>query len=83
MVKLNIHDAKTHLSRYLELLETGKEDAIVICRRNLPIAEIRAVRKERQVRRPIGLARGKFKVPKAFFDPLPADLLAAFDGDSK
>ena len=83
MVKLNIHEAKTHLSHYLELLEAGKEDAIVICRRNLPIAEIRAVPKERNVRRPVGLGRGSFTVPSTFFDPLPDDLLAAFEGAEK
>jgi hypothetical protein len=30
--------------------------------------------------RPIGLARGAFEVPEAFFDPLPDDLLEAFSG---
>lgn len=30
--------------------------------------------------RPIGLARGAFEVPDAFFDPLPDELLEAFSG---
>lgn len=30
--------------------------------------------------RPIGLAKGGFQVPASFFEPLPADLLDAFEG---
>lgn len=39
MIKLNIHEAKTHLSRYLPALERG--ETILLCKRNIPIAEIR------------------------------------------
>jgi antitoxin (DNA-binding transcriptional repressor) of toxin-antitoxin stability system len=78
MIKLNIHEAKTHLSRYLECLAKGK--VIVLCRRNVPIAEIRGLPPERQEPRPIGLARGKVTILPGFHDPLPEDLLAAFEG---
>ena len=74
---LNIHEAKTHLSRYLEQVEKG--DVILICRRNQPIAEIRAVLPTRQEPRPIGLAAGDFEVTDGFFEPLPDDLLAGFN----
>ena len=40
MIRLNIHEAKTHLSRYLPLLEAG--ETIILCKRNVPIAEIKA-----------------------------------------
>lgn len=43
-VRLNIHDAKTHLSRYLN--EMSGEDRIVVCRRNRPIAEIRLLKQD-------------------------------------
>ncbi len=76
MIRLNIHEAKTHLSRHLKRLAKG--ETIVLCRRNVPIAEIRPLPSIAKTRRPIGLDKGKFEVPKEFFDPLPDDLLEAF-----
>jgi antitoxin (DNA-binding transcriptional repressor) of toxin-antitoxin stability system len=76
MIKLNIHEAKTHLSRYLNRLEQG--DSILLCRRNTPIAEIRPLLPSRKGKRPIGLAKGVLKVPKRFFDPLPPGVLESF-----
>ncbi len=78
MIKLNVHEAKTHLSRYLERLAQG--ETILLCKRNIPIAEIRPLPRERKTKRPIGLAKGKFKVPRTFFEPLPSELVDAFDG---
>ncbi len=78
MIKLNVHEAKTHLSRYLVKLEEG--EIIVLCRRNVPIAEIRGLGKSTE-ERPIGLAKGEFEVPDDFNAPLPDDVVEAFDGD--
>lgn len=78
MIKLNIHEAKTHLSEYLAKLEEG--ETIVLCRRNTPIAEIRALPQQPKEPRPIGLAKKAFRMPKSFFEPLPDDVLAAFEG---
>ncbi len=78
MIKLNIHEAKTHLSRYLDRLAAG--EVIVLCRRNVPIAEIRGLPARRAEPRPIGPLRGQFEVPATFFEPLPEDLLDAFEG---
>ena len=78
MIRLNVHEAKTHLSRYLEKLERG--ETIVLCKRNIPIAEIRPLPKRRQEKRPIGLAKGQFHVPPEFFKPLPPNLIDAFNG---
>jgi antitoxin (DNA-binding transcriptional repressor) of toxin-antitoxin stability system len=79
MIKLNVHEAKTHLSRYLERLERG--ETIVLCKRNIPIAEIRPLPRRRKTRRPVGLAKGKFTVPASFFEPLPPQLIDAFHGE--
>jgi len=76
MIKLNIHEAKTHLSRYLGKLARG--ETILLCKRNVPIAEIRPLSSGRKTKRPIGLAKGKFKVPAEFFERLPPDVLASF-----
>ena len=77
MIKVNISDAKAHFSRYLESVESG--ETILLCRRNVPIAEIRPVPKRPAQARPVGIDRGMV-VPASFFEPLPDDLLDAFEG---
>ena len=81
VIRLNIHEAKTHLSRYLSKLKKG--ETIILCKRNEPVAEIRAVPSSRTQKRPIGLAKGQFTVPKEFFEPLPEELVQAFQGDGQ
>lgn len=78
MIRLNVHEAKTHLSRYLERIEAG--EVVVLCRRNVAIAEIRPLPAKRSEPRPVGLARGAFEVPESFFAPLPEEMVAAFEG---
>jgi len=80
MIKLNIHEAKTHLSRYLDKLKKG--ETILLCKRNEPIAEIRPLPAPPTRRRPIGLAKGKLTIPKEFFDPLPEEIIQAFHTQS-
>jgi hypothetical protein len=41
-----------------------------------------AKRPAKKAKRPIGLAKGKIKITKAFFKPLPNDMLDAFEGKS-
>ena len=77
MLKVNIADAKTHLSRYLDLVERG--ETVVVCRRNVPIAEFRPVAKLHTEPRPVGIDRG-MTIPPEFFDPLPDEVLDAFEG---
>jgi antitoxin (DNA-binding transcriptional repressor) of toxin-antitoxin stability system len=81
VVKVNIHDAKTHLSEHLDRLEKGEEDLVVICRRNVPIAELRALPRRPTSRRPILRPEAGFTVPRTFFEALPDDLVDAFEGD--
>lgn len=78
MIRINIHEAKTHLSRYLARLVKG--ESIILCNRNVPIAEIRPLSRPRRLARPIGLAREVFSVPDSFFDPLPPEELDGFEG---
>ena len=79
MIKLNVHEAKTHLSRYLKRLEEDGE-VIVLCRRNVPVAEIRPLPAKPRGLRPMGLAKGKLEVAPEFFEPLPEEILRAFEG---
>lgn len=73
-----MHEAKTHLSRYIANL--GPEEALILCNRNKPVAEVRLL--SRKIRKPrIGVAKGEFTVPKSFFAPLPPAMLKAFSGE--
>ena len=81
MIRINIHEAKTHLSRYLERLRKGER--ILLCKRNVPIAEIVPLPSARTRRRPIGRATGEFQVPESFFEPLPDDVLGDFAGEAR
>ncbi len=51
-----------------------------MCKRNIPIAEIRPIAPSRKAKRPLGLAKSKVKVPPEFFEPLPAEVLNSFYG---
>lgn len=76
MIKINIHEAKTHLSKYLARLSKG--ESILLCKRNIPIAEIRPLSPKASKKRPIGLAKNDFQVPNDFFKPLPKEIEKSF-----
>ena len=78
MKRVNISEAKTHLSRYLADLAPG--ETLLLRKSNIPVAELRSIKKK-LVRKPqIGVAKGDFLVPDLFFEPLPEDILKAFSG---
>lgn len=77
MIAININEAKAKFSEYLEAAVNGER--VVICKRNRPVAEIRAVEQLRTEPRPIGPGRHRFTVPDGFFDPMPDEFLEAFD----
>ena len=81
MIRVNIHNAKTHLSRYLAKLQKG--ETIILCKRNEPIAEIRPLRPHVGRKRPLGLAKGQVAVPREFFEPLPGALIEAFHSETQ
>ena len=72
MQQINIHEAKTQLSR---LIAEGKE--VIIARYGQPVAKLVPL-KPLQKDRTSGTARGKIKIKKGFFDPLPDDILDEF-----
>jgi len=80
MLLVNIHDAKTHLSEYLNKLDTEQE--IVLCKRNVPVAVIRPLSPPAG-RRAIGLEKGRLQVPDSFNDPLPDDIEALYSGEKE
>jgi prevent-host-death family protein len=72
---INVQDAKTHLSRYLEAVENG--EVVVLCRHNKPVAEIRGIVTEDLGEPEFGIYDG-FGVSDSFFEPLPDDIIDAF-----
>jgi prevent-host-death family protein len=78
VIRINITEAKNHLSKYLGRVK--KRETIILCERNVPIADIRPLGPESRQLRPIGLDKGRFTVPAGFFEPLPDWLLDAFEG---
>lgn len=77
MQTINIHEAKTHLSRLLEQVAEGEE--IIIARAGKAIARLvplDAPAKKRQ----LGLLKGKLNVPDDFDTPLADDELSRFEG---
>ena len=73
---VNVHQAKTELSRLLARVEAGED--IVIARRGRPVARLVAC--TARVQRQPDVLKGTVVVPDTFFDPLPEDELAAWEG---
>jgi antitoxin (DNA-binding transcriptional repressor) of toxin-antitoxin stability system len=78
MITLNLNQVKTHLSECIARAEAG--ETVVICKRNKPVAEIRAIPQPQKKPRPVGLLKGRFSVPDSFFEPLPEEIITAFEG---
>lgn len=73
---VNVHEAKTHLSRLLEQVEAGSE--VVIARAGRPIA--RLIPFARPGKRTLGQDVGLGFIAADFDAPLPDDLVADFEG---
>ncbi len=67
----NMHDAKSNLSRLVDLAAAGRE--IIIARDGRPAARLVALESGRRRVR-LGIAEGRFSVPDDFDDPLPDDI---------
>jgi prevent-host-death family protein len=80
MTQVNVFEVKAKLSEYLDRAARGER--IVICRHNKPVAELRAIEERRTEPRPIGPLPGQphFEIPDSFYEPLPEDELALWDG---
>jgi prevent-host-death family protein len=74
---VNIHAAKTHLSRLVDEALAGED--IVIAKSGKPLVRLAPIAGDRPPRTP-GSMRGKFVVPADFDEPLPDDVLALFEG---
>ena len=75
--QVNIHEAKTNLSRLLDRVAEGGE--VVIAKAGKPVAKLVPIAPAKRVRKP-GFLKGKIKIAADFDAPLPPDLLDAFEG---
>ena len=76
MYVVNVHRAKTELSRLLARVEAGED--VVIARRGEPVARLVACKA--RIKRQPDVLKGKIVVPDSIFDPLPEEELAAWEG---
>ena len=80
MAQVNLHEAKTHLSRLVERAARGEE--IIIAKSGKPVAKL--VPFDRVLTpRPLDTMRGLIYVPDDFDTPLPPEVLAAFYEDDE
>lgn len=80
MIKVNIAEAKAGFSRIVNAALQGER--VILCRRNVEIAEIRPLPQRPRKLRPVGIDEG-MEIPDSFFEPLPEDLLRAFEGEEE
>jgi prevent-host-death family protein len=74
-MEVNVHEAKTHLSKLLKRVAAGEE--IIISRAGKPVAKLTPVRSP--LRRRFGIDEGVFEVPDDFDASLPDEVLRAFE----
>ncbi|MFN8526515.1 MAG: type II toxin-antitoxin system Phd/YefM family antitoxin [Chloroflexota bacterium] len=80
MATVNMHEAKTNLSRLIARAAAGEE--IIIAKAGKPMARLAPIDSSAP-RRPFGQLKGKSWMADDFDAPLPPDLLALFYGESE
>jgi prevent-host-death family protein len=78
MKPVNIYDAKTRFSQLVDKAASGED--VVICRNGKPIVRITRLAGGQKQRLKFGVLKGKLKIAADFDAPLPADVLAGFEG---
>ena len=77
-MQVNILEAKTNLSNLVRLIETGKEDRIIIARYGKPVVKM-VLYNDAPVSKRIGVAKGKLKSPEDL-DQYNDEIAAMFGG---
>jgi antitoxin (DNA-binding transcriptional repressor) of toxin-antitoxin stability system len=79
MIMVNIYEAKAKLSEFLEAASKGER--VVICKHNQPVAELRAIEAVTNGPRDLTpMYPGATFTTQAFFEPLSADEMRAWEG---
>lgn len=74
---INVHDAKTNLSKLLDRVANGGE--VVLAKAGKPIARLVPIERSGPPRKP-GFLKGRIVIARDFDAPLSADVLDAFEG---
>ena len=77
MRTVNMHEAKTQLSRLAEAVAAGEE--IIVAKAGKPMMKLVPLNSEPKPRR-LGLLKGKIHMVENFDEPLPEEILDAFEG---
>jgi prevent-host-death family protein len=77
MKQVNIHEAKTTLSRLVDEVSGG--EVIVLAKAGRPVAKLVPITEGRKPRKP-GYLKGKIKLAADFDAPLPDEILETFEG---
>jgi prevent-host-death family protein len=77
MRTVNIHAAKTQLSRLVDAAAAGEE--IIIAKSGKPVARLGPLVRPQRKRR-LGILTGKLRVPEDFDAALPDEVIEAFEG---
>lgn len=75
---VNIHEAKTHLSRLIDRVSGG--ETIIIAKAGKPRVMLTPLPSKNE--RSPGRFRGEIKLTEAFFDPLPVEEMDAWEGEN-
>ncbi len=78
MDPVNIHEAKTQLSKLIEIVEAGTE--VVIARAGKPVAKLVPIQPPAKPVRKPGALKGRIRISDDFDKPLPQDIIDAFEG---
>jgi antitoxin (DNA-binding transcriptional repressor) of toxin-antitoxin stability system len=78
MLSVTVDEIQRDPAKYLRQVEAG--ETFVILQADKAIAELRPISSSNKQLRPFGLCAGEFTVPDDFDDPLPEEVLSAFEG---
>ena len=79
---INLNEAKAHLGKYVA--KAAKGEVIVLCERNRPVAELRAISSSEEGRPlKIGALKAAFKIPEDFDAPLESFEKEFYSSDLK
>lgn len=78
MTVVTLEEIQKDLPAFLERVHAG--ETLMVLQDDHPVAEIRPVSPDSRLPRPFGLCAGEFSVPEDFDEPLPEDILSAFEG---
>ena len=76
-MQVNIHEAKTNLSRLILKVIQGEE--IIISKAGNPLVKVVRIENKKTLKRQLNHAKNLVKIPDSYFDPLPKEILDSFN----